>query len=808
MSLGTCIPGMVERGEISKEKGDEMASLYGEMEQQFRRQFGDQAAAAMATDATLKALEGAALLKKRQALAQVRAQQGAIKSMGEFKGGRKDGDPIDPRAAVALFDRDSRAPYSNVEGRRKAVRGRAHAMIDGILADHSRNVLGQIRKPAQLIDIVRELFGQDTGNLSAKELADAWTRSAEMLRQRFNAAGGDIGKLEKWGLPQSHDSRAVRAAGYEAWRADILPRLDRAKMVDTRTGMAFSDQGLELALRDVFETIRTDGWNKRTPGGNAGVGKLANRRSDPRFLIFKSADDWSAYAQKFGAGTAFDAMMGHIDGMSRDIAMMEILGPNPNATVGWLKDTIERSAALNTDPGTKATDKAFAATKQIDRIYDEINGGAGRPENRTLALTFSTIRSLQTAAKLGSAALSAVTDLNFQMSERRFNGLSSASMLRDYVKLFRPGAVEDQKLAVRLGLIANEWGQRAAAQGRYLNEELTGEVARRLAEGVLRLSGLSRWTEAGRWAFGMEFMGHVTDERVKPFDKLEPAFRNALSRYGIGPDGWEEIRKTPLETDRGAEWLKPANVENRELGDRLLEMITSETDQAVPVADLTTRAMINSVAPKGTFIGEVARSALLFKSFGISMLVMKGRRTMEQSAGNAVRYAAGLFIGTTLGGALALQLKAIASGRDPRPMDDAPFWGASILQGGGLGIFGDFLQSAENRFGGGFAETLAGPMIGDAQAMVDAAKSKRPAWMALKLLRQELPGGSLWYAKTAFDRIVTDQIQHEIDPNYRDAWRRMKQRAHDQRTQFYWAPGETAPDHAPALANAIGEKPQ
>lgn len=805
MSLRICLPGLVESGKISKAKADEMAALYDEIEGVYRDQVGEQAAAAMATDATMRTLERRLALRKRQELGQVQAQKAAAAAMDSFAGGRKDGDPIDPRAAVALFDQDSRAPYSNVEGRRKAVRARAHAMVDQVLADHSSNLLGRVRNRAQLDNVERELFGEDSGDLAAKELADAWSQAAEMLRQRFNAAGGDIGKLDGWGLPQAHDTRLVRAAGYDAWRAEIAPRLDRLRMVDQTTGLPFSDQGFEVALREVFETIRSDGWNKRDAGGQAGIGKLANRRHDPRFLIFRSADDWRAYQQRFGAGTSFDAMMGHIDGMARDIALLEILGPNPAATVGWLKDTIERSAALDRTANSKARDRAFAATKQIDRLYNEITGANGRAENGTLALTFSSVRSLQTAAKLGSATLSAVTDVAFQASTRAYNGLPAASMLRDYAKLLRPGSVEDQKLAVRLGLIANEWSARTAAQGRYLGEELSGEVSRRLAEGVLRASGLSRWTESGRWAFGMEFLGHITSESVKRFDGLDPAFRSALERYGMGAAEWEKIRATPLELDRGVPWLKPANVEDRELGDRLLEMILTETDYAVPTADLRTRAMISSVAPKGTISGEVIRSAFLFKSFGISVLLMQARRIMEQSGTNAARYAAGLVVGTTLMGALALQLKAIASGKDPRPMDDREFWAASTLQGGGFGIFGDFLQSTQNRFDGGFAGTLAGPLVGDAEQLADIAKSKNPAWRTVKFAKSQLPGQSLFYSKLAFDRLVTDEIQEAIDPNYRESWRRMHKRALEQRTHFYWAPGETAPERAPDLESVIGE---
>lgn len=334
-------------------------------------------------------------------------------------------------------------------------------------------------------------------------------------------------------------------------------------------------------------------------------------------------------------------------------------------------------------------------------------------------------------------------------------------------------------------------------------------MPRRLAESVLRASGLARWTEAGRWAFGMELLGHVTDESVKRFDALDAPFRRMLERYGIGEDGWDAIRATPLEADRGTPWIKPGNVENRELGDKLYEMILSEVDYAVPTADLRTKALINSVAPKGTFVGETVRSAALFKSFGVSMLIMQGRRIIEQSGTNAALYAGGLLITTTLMGGLALQLKAIAGGKDPRPMDDHEFWGAAVLQGGGFGIFGDFLQSTENRFGGGFGATLAGPLVSDIDALAKVPRAKSPAWQAAKLAKSELPGQSLWYAKLAFDRMVTDQLQAAIDPDYTKSWGRMEKRAQDQRTQFWWAPGEPLPDRAPDLANAgPGEQPE
>lgn len=807
MSLPVCLPGLVAEGKISPEHADEAAALYSELEGEYSRELGPDAAAAMASTATLEAMERQALRRRFLAAQTIRTRRRMAGEMLGYNGGGGRGEdggdggggPIDPRAGPAFLGGDGRAAYSNVEGRMRAVRGRAHALIDGILAKHSTNLLGQVRKPAELADLVRERFGEDSGNASAREFSEAFNDAAEMLRQRFNAAGGDIGKLERWGLPQSHDPRAVRAAGFDAWRAEIAPRLDRAAMIDERTGRAFSEQGLEAALREVFETIRSEGWNKRE-AGSIGQGSLANRRGDARFLVFKSADDWMAYADRFGAGSAFDAMMGHIDGMSRDIAMLEILGPNPDATLRWVKGSIEKSAAEDVAPDSKAIDRAHAAGKQIDRLYDELTGSSNRPENRTLALGFSALRSWQVAAKLGGAMLSAVSDTAFQFSTRKYNGLPAAGMLGDYVKLMKPGTA-DRQLAVRLGLIAEEWSNRTGAQGRYLGEELTGEVSRRLAEGVLRASGLSRFTQAGRWAFGMEFLGTLTEHRGKGFDALDPALQRTFQRYGISAEDWDAIRATPLELDRGVEWIKPANVENRVLGDRLLEMIARETDHAVPMPDLRTRALINSVAPKGTIHGELIKSAFLFKSFGVSVMAMQAQRIMEQTAAAGVKYAGGLVIGTTLMGGLTLLLKDLAAGRDPRDATTPEFWGAATLQGGGFGIFGDFLRSSQSRAGGGIAGTLAGPIFGDAQAIGDIASSKNPRGAALKFARSQLPGGTLWYARLGFDRMVADQIQEAIDPNYRKSWARMRQWNAEQGTQAWWAPGQTAPARAPDIAN-------
>lgn len=827
MSLDVCLPDLERKGELDVGRSKEARDLYAELRTFYGRTHDPETAAALASQKTVERLEAAAAHKKRNAVRQIRAQQNAIYRIRSYNGGDPMASgPLDPKGAEALFGFDGRAGHNDtVWARMHAIKGRAHGMITDILADHHRNVIGQIRNRAQLEDVVRELFKPgSTKSAYAAELADGWSKAAEMLRARYNEAGGQIGKIDHWGLPQSHSSVLVRKAGYEAWRNFIAPLLDRGRMIDRLTGEPMTDQALELALTNAFEKIRTDGWSAITPG-NAGGKMLANQNAEHRFLHFQDGDAWLAYQARFGSGTPFDAMMGHVEAMSRDIALMEILGPNPAATTRWIQDMIHKTAQLDKSPGSKAITRARDGVPKIQRLYDEITGALSRPENEKIALGFGTVRAIETSAKLGAAVLSALpTDPAFGAVTRRFNGLPAWKMFGGYLKMLNPLNGADRRYAVRSGLIAEEWARMTAAQHRILNEELTGEVARRLAEGTLRVSGLAAYTQAGRWTFGMEFLGHLTDEAGKSFDQLDPPLQRAMLRHGIAADTWDKIRTSPLEVHRGVGWLNANNIEDRLAGDRLLQMIQTETDFAVPVADVRTRAMMNSFAPKGTWIGELGRSALLFKTFGITLLMTHGRRMLEQSAPNMARYAATFFILSTLGGAAAMELKEISKGKDPRPVPgkDAPilkhaeFWGAASLQGGGLGIWGDFLGSTENRFGGGPAETAAGPVVStianvggvgfSAARSALGDKKAHPGRDLVKAITQEAPGNSLWYSRVAFNRLVADQLQEAIDPDYRKSWRAMQRKAKQQGQGFWWEPGETSPDRAPKLESLGGPK--
>jgi len=823
MSMKDCLNQAVNDGRLRKGTADAAAQLFDELELELANNMHASQAAVEAARRTMEAVQFDRIERRRREMLQVKTWQKITKNLREYKNAK--GEVSVPDAVLAHLDADQFANYSNLAARQKAVLGRLHGRMDEVLATFRRDLTGDVREKALLNDVARELHGVSTGSKSAKEMAQAWSDAAEFARQRYNAAGGSIPKRADWGMPQTHDSRIVRNTPYKEWRDFIMPKLDLAKMVDARTGLAFTPESAELALREVYETIRSEGLNKLKPNGRGSGKSLAQRRTDHRFLAFKSADDWLAYNNRFGGNDIFSTMMAHLDGMSRDIAALETLGPNPQSTLRYMEQVMSKDAA---GPMTDAQlDKVSKASKLMWDMYGNYTGAVSAPVDGKVARSFTGLRNVLQSAQLGAATLSAITDLNFQRIARQMSGLQQKTILKEYVKLLNPRDMGDQKLAVRLGLIAENWATIASGQARYVGEVVGPEVSRRLSDIVMRVSGLSSWTQAGRWAFGMEFMGNMADNAGKAFDELQPALQKTMKKYGINADHWDIIRSTELYEHKGATFLRPDDIATRsdiqpsladDLGMRVLEMIQSETEYAVPAVSLRGKSQMIGDTRPGSVQGELIRSFAMYKNFAATLLHTHiARIAAQKTMGGRAAMAGNLVLSATMMGALSLQLKEISNGRDPRPMNTPEFWGAALLQGGGLGIFGDFLFSDVNRFGGGLPQTIAGPVVGfldDLRRLTLGNVMQLPgeektnfAAELTNFLKRYTPGGSLWYMRTAFERVILDNMRKWTDPDAEARFRRTERRWKKEFGQkFWWRPGESTPDRAPDLQNAVREK--
>ena len=74
----------------------------------------------------------------------------------------------------------------------------------------------------------------------------------------------------------------------------------------------------------------------------------------------------------FGKSDPFSTVVGHLDSMARDIASMEVLGANPNATIRWMTQFLRKQGALDDQKGLKRKNQYPGRTNK-DRMNTKIN---------------------------------------------------------------------------------------------------------------------------------------------------------------------------------------------------------------------------------------------------------------------------------------------------------------------------------------------------------------------------------------------------------------------------------------------------
>lgn len=816
MSFHDCIAQAQIEGVLTGPEADRLHEAH-------RRNARNSANDAQAARQTFEAFEAEVMARRRQKLIAIRKNQQNVFDLRTHRDGK--GRANIHEAGRAMLDATPFAARAGgVFQLHENIRGELHRTLGRVFTRFERDILGNTRNKAELNEVVDGLFGRSDISPEASAMVQALRIAFEKARVMFNERGGHIGFLEDWGLPQSHEWELVAEAGFEGWRDYVMPLLDRQKMIDGVTGRPFTDASLELALRDTWEAISTQGWSRRDPSGQP-IGKaVGNRRADPRFLKFRDGESWRAYMEKFGEGDAFKVINDYLDGMARDIALMDRFGPNPEAGLEFIKQTIIKEGAMAKTP--QAQNAAELTTKVMDQMYRHFTGEASIPHNKPFASVASETRQWLVSAQLGAAMLSAISDVGFQQITAAMNGLPGWRVAARQLALMNPANVGDRELAISLGLIADEASSVMSAQQRLYGEAWGGKTAQRFADGVMRASGLAPWTQAGRHAFGLEYLAFMARQSDQAFDALPKMLRGSFERYGVTPAQWDEVRRAITERN-GGRYIDVNELADEKLARQIMMMIRQETHFAVPSVSLYGRTALAGTSPPGTIAGELSRSFLMYKNFGITLVMTHGRRMARQSTWRGkLGYGGALLTTSTMLGAVSLQLKEISKGRDPRPMGDEngidpKFAMAAMMQGGGFGIFGDFIFSDANRFGGGLASTIAGPVFGAGEdvlyrgvvanaqkAIAGDADKINPGNDIVRLLERYTPGGSLWYGRLAYQRLVLDQIREMADPDHADRFKRLERRyERDYGQDHWWRPGELAPDRPADLSNAIGQAP-
>ncbi len=752
-------------------------------------------------------LQREAALKKRRVALTIAARQRLDNYINSYQG---KGGKLEALNRTIAFHADGKANFLSVESRSKATRDYALSQLEELFEAVDPRFFQTLEDKQGVRDLVYEMRGQATGNVRAKKGAEAWRRVTELLRQRFNDAGGDIGFLEDWGLPQHHSMEKVGKASQDDWVGFVVGKLDRNKYVK-ENGERMNDAEIAEFLGNAYETIATGGLNKLGDSGLRISGARANRGSAERQIHFRDAEAYLDYQQRFGEKSMWDILVNHIDGVSKDIALVETYGPNPDHVFRALLDPLASETAK-----AKPRDawRVSLMRNSTENLYNFVAGKTQPVANPHIARWSDHVRNWLVATRLGSALISSLSDNGTMYLTAKVNNLPMAQLLRNQLAAMNPVNKEELHLARGAGLSMETL---IGSVNRWATDSLGPSASRWAANAVMRASGLSAWSDAHKRAYGVTMMGGVGNlvRKHASVSKLADDDGRILKSKGITDQDWaiwrlaeqedwgngnttmltpESIMRIPsgkLETFGNPERVK------FEAMRKLLGAVTEEVDMAVISPGARERVLAGANMQRGEWKGELVRSFFLFKSFPISVMMRHWSRAMGMpSAGGRAAYLATFLASTTVLGAMSQQISDLISGKNPREAfgEKAPqFWLNAMLKGGGLGLYGDFLFSDHTRYGSGALASMLGPVAGlvdDAVKLVQGVplnavegKPEQTGGDLVKFAKGLIPGQNLWYTKAVLDHMIFNQLQEYFSPGY---LRRMEKRSRKEFNQTYW----------------------
>jgi hypothetical protein len=792
---------------------------------------GMERATLQAAEDLSKQAEHAAIIEKRNALINVRRRAELVSFIRRDFSDRPDLGVESFLVGTNLARQGSRL---SVAAEQKAL---GDAYIGGLIHDmESSGLLPVLTRGDSDQDIADALWklGKDLDtkglNPQVVEIAKIIQKYQETTRLDANRAGASIGKIPGYIARQSHDADRMGAAGFDKWMADILPRLDP----ETFAGVGDTGKFLKGVYDGLLSGDHLKADTGAVPSGFKGPANLAKKLSQERVLHFADGVAWHEYNKLYGTGNLREAVLRGLDLSGQNTALMRKLGTNPEANLNMALDIIKEDVRKGGDP---AALKNFNDARRgvLDNRYKEVSGHTRIAGSSYAARISANVRAWQSLSKLGGALLSSFTDLPVAASEFRYQGKSYLGSLGEMTAGLVKGRGSDEQRQVLSSFGVYADSMRGEIMRRFSADDSMGGKMSRGMSLFFKLNGLSWWTDANKASAGLMMAHDLAHNKAKGWGDLDPQYQRALSLYGMDAGKWDLMREMETKMADGKDYMttdgiasitderitqhlqdlgRPANDaairETREDLDRSLRAyVNDRVSYAVLEPDARTRSIINQGTRPGTIPGELIRFVTQFKSFPAAYMqktigrelygrgytptpLGQGYRGSKDflsalSNGNGERLAmAQLLLWTTAFGYLSMASKDVIKQRTPRSPEDPKTWIAAMVQGGGMGIFGDYLFGEASRFGNKPLESAAGPVLGTAASAIDLWSKLRSgddaASSAFRLAQNNTPFMNLFYTRIAMDHLFFYSVQEAMNPG---SLRRNEQRIQKENGQQF-----------------------
>ncbi len=607
--------------------------------------------------------------------------------------------------------------------------------------------------------------------------------------------------------------------------------------------MFLEDIWLNLVSGQHQKVSEMKGMDGKMDVGEAfkGPSNLAKKLSGSRVIHFKDGASAYAYMKQYSRMSLVDSFMAGIENDANAIGLMEKFGTNPEAMFSRvLKDITSgaRTDILKLDKVNEFKLRSFF--KEVDGTAT--SRGAGKPIafGADIAGLASGWRMVQSMAKLGAATISSFGDI--ATNATFINTHTDRGIFGSYAKALsfvfaRFGSKDQKKLAYLLGVGTD--GALGGTHARFgSNDSLPGVIGK-MQQHYFRLNLMTFWNDDQKSGVAKILAADLATYKNDAFESINISTRNGLKRYGIEAAEWDVLRQMDTLAVDGREYIFAGGIDTiptdvieaaalakinegrtrkikkptqaaidkykNDLATKYSMYITDSADTAIPTPGAKEKAYLNLGTERGTVVGEAVRAFMQFKAFPVTYVTKAAQRQRYariEEGKSGMFGIAQMMIGTTMMGYLSVTMKDILKGKTPQEVFSDEYvlnpklLTRALVQGGGMGIYGDFLFGEYGGYGRGLIQTMSGPTFGSIDEIGSIYTAARGGDMdalqrnTAKFVTGNIPGMNLFYTKTALDYLFIHGLMEHINPGYLKRTERRMRKDMDQ--QYYFPPSQSA----------------
>lgn len=610
-----------------------------------------------------------------------------------------------------------------------------------------------------------------SGSIEAREIAEIIHKMYDDIKSRLNNAGADIDDIQGFIVSQTHDSDKMFSIGKnpkQTWIDFIKPKLDLDKSFEGN----YDD--IDDALGKAYEAIVT-GIRKQSPEPKEsklfqfeGIANLAQKLSQKRKLIFKSADDFIAYNDVYGMRSFNESITNTVDTQGRNVALLEDQGTNPNA---MMKQSVRKFLERNRD--RLATKGESVNLNFIETAIDLITAEPDRTSNPKLTNAVNNIKAWNMVRLMGGTVISSITNVAFKAIAYQYNGKSLLGSYGQYFSdMFNYGfkSTEDKiKFARLTGVYVEQYV--GNLKGRLADSKTFASKASKVVNMFMKINGMQWLDSTDKISMGMTLAHDLGLSKNLTFDKLDADTQRNFRVMNITPEDWDKMRLSvrTLEDD-GRDYLFSDDIEDIKLSNKLRAYYIDSVRYAIPEQTTSTKARMAFGTRRGTPMGEFLQLVLQFKGFSVALAErVFGRALYANGKPNmaSVAMLGQIVLSSTIMGYIAMTAKDFIKGLTPRDPYDPKTILASLVQGGGLGILGDVFFAQQDGMSKGLLGIAAGPTFGViddfAKIYQDAISGNDASARALQRGTVLIPGQNLFYL-TPIKQSMIISAQEALNP--------------------------------------------